>query len=119
MVDRGDRARTRPASGQVMRARTSGRRSGGTFLGGWRRGGRARSTSAVARVIVATACSNTSSVAAVGRVMPLTLRTYWRAAASISSLLAGGSRPRRVVMLRHMLAIFDHHGDDGNPRAAG
>jgi hypothetical protein len=40
--------------------------------------------------------------------MPLTLRTYWRAAASISSAVAGGSRPRRVVMFRHMLPIFDH-----------
>jgi hypothetical protein len=55
-----------------MRARTSGRRSGGRFLGGWRRGGRAPRTSAVALAMVATACSNTSSVAALGRVTPLT-----------------------------------------------
>ena len=33
---------------------------------------------------------------------PLTLRTYWRAAASISSAVASGSRPRSVVMFRHM-----------------
>src|SRR6266508_2677003 len=85
-----------------MRARTSGRRRGGRFLGGWRRGGRSRSSSAVTRATVATARSNDSSVAAVWRVIPLTLRMYWRAAASISSLVAGGSRPRRVVMLRHM-----------------
>ncbi|QGG96187.1 LLM class flavin-dependent oxidoreductase [Actinomarinicola tropica] len=34
--------------------------------------------------------------------MPPTLRTYWRAAASISSAVATGSSPRSVVMLRHM-----------------
>jgi tRNA pseudouridine38-40 synthase len=33
---------------------------------------------------------------------PPTLRTYWRAAASISSAVACGSNPRRVVMLRHI-----------------
>src|SRR5262249_8971669 len=32
----------------------------------------------------------------------LTVRTYWRAAASISSGVACGCRPRSVVMLRHM-----------------
>ena len=31
-----------------------------------------------------------------------TLRTYWRAADSTSSAVAGGSRPRRGVMFRHM-----------------
>src|SRR6266498_463333 len=90
-----------------MRARTSGRRRGGTAFGGCRRGGSSRSTSSVTRATVATARSNASSVAAVGRLTPLTLRMYWRAAASISSLVAGGSRPRRVVMLRHMPTIFD------------
>jgi hypothetical protein len=30
------------------------------------------------------------------------LRTYWRAAASISSTVASGFKPRRVVILRHM-----------------
>jgi hypothetical protein len=59
-------------------------------LGGWRRGGSSDSTSAVARATVATACSKATSVAGVGRVTPLTLRTYWRAAASISSPVAGG-----------------------------
>jgi hypothetical protein len=52
-------------------------------------------------------------VAGVGRVIPLTLRTYWRAAASTSSLVAGGSRPLRVVMFRHMLAMVDHGQGDG------
>src|SRR6266496_186794 len=97
-----------------MRARTSGRRRGGRVFGGWRRGGRSLSTSAVTRATVATARSNASSVAAVGRVIPLTLRTYWRAAASISSLLAGGSRPRRVVMFLHMPAMVDQGMDLGN-----
>jgi len=32
----------------------------------------------------------------------VTLRTYCTAAASISSEVAGGSRPRIAVMLRHM-----------------
>ncbi|EUA54599.1 hypothetical protein I553_1281 [Mycobacterium xenopi 4042] len=34
--------------------------------------------------------------------MPLTFRTYWRAAAAISSALAAGTSPRSSVMLRHM-----------------
>ena len=33
---------------------------------------------------------------------PLTFRTYWRAAAWISSGVALGSRPLSVVMFRHM-----------------
>src|SRR5205807_1218000 len=49
-----------------------------------------------------TAFSNASTWASVGCVTPLTLRTYWRAAAAISSSVAGGSSPRSVVMLRHM-----------------
>ena len=52
--------------------------------------------------ISATAWSKRSSVTDDGFEMPLTFRTYWRAAASISSLFAGGSRPRRMAMLRHM-----------------
>lgn len=43
-----------------------------------------------------------SAVAADGCVMPLTLRTYWRAAAAISTGVAGGCSPRSSVMLRHM-----------------
>ena len=35
-------------------------------------------------------------------VTPLTLRTYWRAAATTSSGVAAGSRPRSVVMFRHI-----------------
>ena len=56
----------------------------------------------MAAVTAATACSNATDVAAEVLVTPLTLRTYCRAAASISSAVAGGSRPRRVVMFRHM-----------------
>lgn len=54
----------------------------------------------------ATASSNAASVAADVCCTPLTFRTYWRAAASISSGVATGSRPRRVVMFRHMPATL-------------
>jgi len=37
-----------------------------------------------------------------GVVTDATLRTYWRAADTTSSAVAGGSRPRRGVMFRHM-----------------
>jgi hypothetical protein len=50
-----------------------------------------------------TARSNASSVWPEGDVIPLTLRIYWRAAASISTGVAFGSRPRKTVILRHML----------------
>src|SRR5690606_32372683 len=46
--------------------------------------------------------SNGSLVASDTVCTPLTLRTYWRAAASISSSVADGSRPRRTVMFRHI-----------------
>ena len=85
-----------------MRACTSGRRSGGTVLGGWRRAGSAAKRRVVVAVTSATAVSKASTLASVGRVMPLTLRTYWRAAASISTAVAGGSSPRSSVMFRHM-----------------
>ncbi len=87
------------------RTRVSGRgsaRSGGSVRGGCFRGGRVASSSVVASVIRATASSKASPVAADGFCTPLTLRTYWREAASISSGVATGSSPRRVVMLRHM-----------------
>src|SRR6185295_8210390 len=86
----------------ARRARTSGRRNGGTVLGGCLRGGSAASSRVVVAVTSATAASKASALAAVGRVMPLTLRTYWREAASISSAVAEGSRPRSSVMFRHM-----------------
>ena len=43
-----------------------------------------------------------SSLALEGLVDPLILRTYWSAAASISSWLAGGSKLWSVLMFRHM-----------------
>ena len=42
-------------------------------------------------------------VTAGGFCRPDTFRMNWRAAASTSSSVAGGSRPRNSVMLRHML----------------
>jgi hypothetical protein len=87
---------------RLRRARTSGRRSGGTVLGGCRRGCRLASSRVVVAVTSATASSKTSTFAPDGRVMPLTLRTYWREAASISSGVAAGSRPRSSVMFRHI-----------------
>ncbi len=53
-------------------------------------------------VTSATAVSKASTLDPEGRVIPLTLRTYWRAAASISSGVAAGSRPLSSVMFRHM-----------------
>src|SRR5690606_36692574 len=99
-------------------------RSGGRVGGGWRRGGSAASSSAVASVTWRTARSNAASVAAEVFCTPLTLRTYWRAAASISSGVAGGSRPRRVLMLLDMGArlpapseLLLDFGDDQARRA--
>src|SRR3954447_8270825 len=100
-----------------MRARTSGRRSGGSVGGGCLRSGSASSRWWVACAISRTALSNASCVAADGARTPLTLRTYWSAAASTSSAVAGGWRPRRVVMLRHMRfrlrSVDDRRDGDG------
>ncbi len=60
----------------------------------------------VAAVTRRTARSNASFVRSDGAVTPLILRTYWRAAASISSGVASGSSPRSVVMFRHMGATL-------------
>ena len=86
-----------------MRAR---RLSGGTVFGGCLRGGSAARRSVLASVMIPTARSKASSVAADVFCTPLILRTYCRAAASISSGVASGSRPRRVVMFRHMAATL-------------
>src|SRR5690606_34794301 len=90
-----------PADGDPA-GRAARRRSGGSVGGGCRRGGSSASRSAVASATWRTARSNAASVAAEVFWTPLTLRTYWRAAASISSGVAGGPRPPRVGMLRHM-----------------
>src|SRR5262249_27663446 len=56
----------------ASRARTSGRRSGGTVLGGCRRGASPASSRVVTSVTSATAVSKGSALSPVGRVMPLT-----------------------------------------------
>ena len=50
----------------------------------------------------ATARANTASFAFEGFADPLTLRTYWSAAALTSSGVAGGSKLWSVLMFRHM-----------------
>src|ERR1700743_2945882 len=77
----------------ARRARTSGRRSGGTVLGGCRRGCSPPSKRVVVAVTSATAASNASALAADGWVMPLTLRTYWRAAAALAPQRAARGQP--------------------------
>lgn len=56
----------------------------------------------VAAATSAIACSNTSALARDGEREPLSLRTYWVAAARTSSDVAGGSKLWRVWMLLHM-----------------
>lgn len=85
----------------AMRARAI-RRSGGSDVGGTLRGGNSASNSRVAAVTTDTARSKASAVASEVFWTPLTFRTYWRAAASISSGVADGSSPRSVVMFLHM-----------------
>ena len=91
---------------------------GGNTGGGWRRGGNCSRRSAVASATRRIARSSAGSVAGEGAWTPLTLRTYWRAAASISVGVAGGSRPRSVVMLRHM-ELDGTCSDPAGPRAPG
>ena len=66
-----------------------------------------------------TAASNAASVAGEVFCTPLILRTYWRAAASISSGVATGSSPRSVVMLRHMLRAYVPLGSPSMGNTAG
>src|SRR5262245_23538065 len=54
--------------------------------------------------ISSAAASSVAASSGFGFVMPETFRTNWREAASISSRVAGGSRPRSSVMFRHMRA---------------
>jgi hypothetical protein len=113
MVDRsdgrqvmGNRLRARSSLGCVSSpgqpGRAASRRRGGRVGGGCRRGGNWAKSSVVASCTRRTARSTASSVRGEGDWTPLTLRTYWRAAASISWGVASGSSPRRVVMFRHM-----------------
>src|SRR5262249_8460837 len=66
----------------------------------------------VAWAIAWTARSNAASFALEGLVEPLTFRTYWSAAAWISSSVTGGSKLWRVWMFRHM-------GDSSGGRCLG
>lgn len=59
----------------------------------------------MASVTWRTANSKASWEAAEVACTPLTFRTYCRAAASISSAVAWGSRPRSVVMFRHIATV--------------
>ena len=59
-----------------MRARTSGRRSGGTVVGGCWRGGSSASSAVVAIATVFTARSKAVAVADEVPCTPLTLRMY-------------------------------------------
>ncbi len=62
----------------------------------------------VEAVISSTAWSNTSRLCAAGARNPETLRTYWRAAALMSSSVASSGRAggRSVLMLRHMSPVW-------------
>jgi uncharacterized damage-inducible protein DinB len=53
------------------------------------------------------ACCIAAATAGLGRLIPVTFRTNWVAAASISSSVADGSRPRSSVMFRHMTPNYD------------
>jgi hypothetical protein len=114
MVDRSDGRQSwapgrRPApvrwcaSSPGQPGRAASRRRGGRVGGGCRRGGNSAKSSVVASCTRRTARSTAASVRGDGDWTPLTLRTYWRAAASISCGVASGCSPRRVVMLRHMM----------------
>src|SRR6266550_903988 len=67
--------------------------------------------SASAPPVGATGEASSAAGAAPGLAIPLTLRMYCRAAASISSRVAGGSSPRSSVMFRHMPAAYDGRTD--------
>lgn len=56
----------------------------------------------MAASIASTASRNAASLALDGLVKPLTLRTYWNAAARISPSFTGGSKLKRVLMFLHM-----------------
>ena len=99
---RARRRRRRAGDGAATTPAPAIRRSGGSVGGGDWRGGSCASSSSVASVIRRTAFSKAASVRSEVFCTPLTLRTYWRAAASISSSVAAGSSPRSVVMFRHM-----------------
>ena len=97
---------SRRGEGGAAAARSS---AGRAALGG------CRAAAVVASVTRVTASSNAASLAADVACTPLTLRTYWRAAASISSGVAAGCSPRSVVMLRHMTSSKHDVGPTTRP----
>ena len=109
--------RCAPSPGQP--GRPASRRRGGRVGGGCRRGGNSAKSSVVASSTWRTARSTASSVRDEGDWTPLTLRTYWRAAASISCDVASGCSPRRVVMLRHMMMRLRGLGPSLPPFVSG
>src|SRR3954447_19065704 len=62
-----------------------------------------------------TARSNASALACDGLVVPLILRTYCRAAARTSSLVAGGSKLWSWRMFRHMPVRLPPYEQPGEP----
>ncbi len=63
---------------------------------------RASRSRRVVAVTSATAASKAASVRDDGARIPLTFRTYWRAAASTASVVRAGPSRRSGTMLRHM-----------------
>ena len=85
-----------------MRRRTSGRRSGGKFSGWLAPLGQSGEELLGDRGHFQSRGLHRSDDCDPRRAIPETLRMYWRAAASISSRVAGGSRPRSSVMFLHI-----------------
>ncbi len=108
---------------QVVVCLNAMRRKGGNVGGGTLRGGSSDRSAVEAMAMVAIARSMATWVAADVDCTPLILRTNWRAAASISCAVATGSRPRNVVMFRHMPRCYGNGSQRcsylaslGNPR---
>jgi hypothetical protein len=78
------------------------RRFGGAVNGGERRGGNAANSRSVTPAISSTASLNALDVNSGPEVTAATFLAYWSAAAWISSVVAGGSSPRSMVMFRHI-----------------
>src|SRR4051812_38567115 len=80
---------------------------------------RASSNRVEAAATSATARSNASALTRDGFVVPLILRTYWSAAAAISSSVAGGSKLESGRMFRHMSRSLRAGCDDGTAPRSG
>jgi hypothetical protein len=80
-------------------------------------------TSAASKRLVLAAISSTARPKAASFTLegfwePLTLRTYWSAAARTSSSVAGGSKLWSVLMFRHMASSSRSSGRERSARAA-